>query len=91
MNGTEWQQLDDRLRKIETTGAVTAERVETMVTSFTELDDLVDEIRLALAERKGAEEQIRKESRLSGGITGGVVSAAFFGLTQGFAAIFKSS
>jgi len=91
MNGEEWRQLDNRLRKIETTGAVTSERVENMVASFDELDELVDEIRLALAERKGAEEQIRKESRVSGGITGGVVSAAFFGLTQGFAALFKTS
>ncbi len=91
MNGEEWRRLDDRLREIETTTAVTADKVDRIAEQSEDLNELVDEIRIHMAERKGEEKQLVKQSRVSGGVTGGIVSGALFGITQGIAAVFKGS
>ena len=92
------EDLDERLRDIETQVAVGAQQLrdhteqdmtqfDRLNERFDSLDENLDEVRLYLAERKGEEKAAAK----TGALSGGIVSAAFFGIAQGIRSWFGSS
>jgi hypothetical protein len=90
MNGDEFiRSLDERLRDLETNGAAQTEAVENLEDVMSDLKIGVQEIRDWVNQKKGADKEIAKTAKWSGGVSGGIVSAAFFGIVQGFKTWFE--
>jgi hypothetical protein len=91
MNGEQWTQLDARLREIEQTYAALDQKMEDDDEWKEKISEFVDEIRIELATKRGAEEEIAKNASWVGGKSGGIVGGIVSGIIIGAKAIFFSS
>jgi len=75
MNGDEWKRLDERLRSIETHFSASIENQKNVNNRLQNVEARLDEVRLALAEKKGEEKEAAKQGGKWGAFWGAVSGA----------------